>query len=239
MKKFVLTLCAAALLVPAVTFAQQPVPIQDVTKAPVRTKYVAPVYPREAQSARVSGTVVIEAVIGPDGIVKDAKILRSIALLDEPALAAVRQWEYTPTTLNGQPVPVIMTVSVNFTLRDRRGMSAPVTAMSPSAVPPEPVLLKGKEVLRIGGNVKAPERVKYVQPVYPADMLADHVSGIVIIEAIIDETGHVAQTKVLRSVPGFDQAAVDAVMQWEYTPTLLNGLAVPVLMTVTVNFSMK
>jgi protein TonB len=56
-------------------------------------------------------------VIGPNGRVTDVKILRSVPLLDEAAVAAVQQWEYTPTLLNGVPVPVIMTVTVNFQLR--------------------------------------------------------------------------------------------------------------------------
>ena len=77
----------------------------------------APVYPQIAQSARVQGVVIIEATISPTGKVTDARVLRSIPLLDQAALDAVRQWEYTPTTLNGVPVPVIMTVTVNFTLQ--------------------------------------------------------------------------------------------------------------------------
>ena len=85
--------------------------------APTRIKVVQPVYPAIAQSARVQGVVVIEAVIGTDGKVRDAKVLRSIPLLDQAAVEAVRQWEYTPSRLNGVPVPVIMTVTVNFTLR--------------------------------------------------------------------------------------------------------------------------
>ena len=76
-----------------------------------------PVYPSIAQSARVQGVVIIEATIGPNGSVTDAKVLRSIPLLDAAALDAVRQWQFTPTTLNGQAVPVIMTVTVNFTLQ--------------------------------------------------------------------------------------------------------------------------
>ena len=70
-----------------------------------------------ARAARVSGVVILETVIGPDGRVTDVKILRSVPLLDDAALEAVRQWEYTPTLLNGVPVPVIMTVTVNFQLR--------------------------------------------------------------------------------------------------------------------------
>jgi len=82
---------------------------------PKKIKDVQPVYPAIAQSARVSGVVTIEATIGSDGKVVDAKVVRSIPLLDEAALTAVRQWEYLPTMLNGVPVPVLVTVTVNFT----------------------------------------------------------------------------------------------------------------------------
>jgi protein TonB len=78
---------------------------------------VKPVYPAIAQSARVQGVVILEATIGTDGRVTDVKVLRSIPLLDQAAIDAVKQWQYTPTTLNGQPVPVIMTVTVNFALQ--------------------------------------------------------------------------------------------------------------------------
>jgi protein TonB len=94
-----------------------PVRVGGNIKAPNKTKNVAPVYPPIAQSARVQGVVIIEATIGPDGRVKDAKVLRSIPLLDQAALDAVKQWQFTPTLLNGVPVPVIMTVTVNFTLQ--------------------------------------------------------------------------------------------------------------------------
>ena len=61
--------------------------------------------------------MILEATIDPEGHVAGAKVLRSIPQLDDAALAAVRQWEFTPTLLNGAPVPVIMTVTVNFTLQ--------------------------------------------------------------------------------------------------------------------------
>ena len=84
-------------------------------RTPIKIQDVKPVYPAMAQSAHVAGAVIIEATIGPDGKVIDAKVLRSIPLLDEAALDAVRQWVYTPTLLNGVPVPVVMTVTINFT----------------------------------------------------------------------------------------------------------------------------
>ena len=75
-----------------------------------------PVYPQIARAAAVQGVVILELVIGEDGAVSNARVLRSIPLLDQPALDAVRQWRYEPTLLNGVPTPVIMTVTVNFSL---------------------------------------------------------------------------------------------------------------------------
>ena len=86
-------------------------------RPPTKTKDVAPVYPAAAKSARIAGVVIIEATIGADGKVIDAKVLRSVPMLDEAALDAVRQWEFKPTLLNGVPVPVVMTVTVNFKLQ--------------------------------------------------------------------------------------------------------------------------
>jgi protein TonB len=84
---------------------------------PTKTRDVSPIYPPVAQSARVQGIVILEAIIGPTGRVTEVSVIRSVPLLDEAAITAVKQWEYTPTLLNGVPVPVIMTVTVNFTLR--------------------------------------------------------------------------------------------------------------------------
>src|SRR5207247_9976967 len=94
-----------------------PVRVGGNVKPPTKIKDVKPVYPAIAQAARVQGVVIIEATIGPNGQVQEAKVLRSIPLLDSAALDAVRQWVFSPTLLNGVPVPVIMTVTVKFTLQ--------------------------------------------------------------------------------------------------------------------------
>lgn len=86
-------------------------------RRPEKIHDIAPVYPPVAQAARIEGVVIIEATIGVDGRVQDAHVLRSAPLLDEAALAAVRQWIYTPTRLNGLPVSVVMTVTVRFQLQ--------------------------------------------------------------------------------------------------------------------------
>jgi protein TonB len=96
--------------------SQPPVRPGGDIKRPTKIKDVPPEYPRIAQTARVQGFVIIEATIGPTGTVQDARILRSVPLLDAAALEAVRKWEYTPTLLNGMPVPVLMTITITFTL---------------------------------------------------------------------------------------------------------------------------
>ena len=79
--------------------------------------YVAPAYPPLARTARVEGTVILEAVLDTEGRVREARVLRSVPLLDAAALEAVQQWTFTPTRLNGDPVPVVLTVTVVFSLR--------------------------------------------------------------------------------------------------------------------------
>jgi TonB family protein len=91
-----------------------PVRVGGQIRPPTKIKDVQPVYPAIARSARVAGVVTIEATIGPDGKVMDAKVVRSVPLLDQAALDAVRQWEYMPTLLNGVPVPVVVSVTINF-----------------------------------------------------------------------------------------------------------------------------
>jgi TonB family protein len=95
-----------------------PVRVGGNIKTPTKVRDVRPMYPPDAEAAKIQGVVILEATINADGRVSDAKILRSIPMLDDAALAAVREWEFTPTYLNGAAVPVIMTVTVNFTLQD-------------------------------------------------------------------------------------------------------------------------
>jgi protein TonB len=85
-------------------------------KEPQKLRHVPPLYPAIAQQAGVEGKVIVEAIIGTDGRVREARVVVSKPLLDDAALSAVRQWVFTPTLLNGVPVPVIMTVTVQFRL---------------------------------------------------------------------------------------------------------------------------
>ena len=90
---------------------------QDGVAAPRRTKTVSPSYPQEALAQGVRGIVILEILIDPQGKVKSAEVIRSIPLLDEAALSAVRNWEYEVTKVDGTPVSVRLTVPITFALK--------------------------------------------------------------------------------------------------------------------------
>ena len=108
-----------------------------------------------------------------------------------------------------------------------------------SPPPPPPAPPRPKEPVRVGGRIVAPTKLLNVNPVYPRIALAAGKEGLVILEALIAEDGTVRDVKVLRPAPLFEEAAVTAVRQWRFSPTLLNGEPVPLVMTVTVSFTLQ
>jgi TonB family protein len=92
--------------------------------------------------------------------------------------------------------------------------------------------------MHVGNGITAPQKTKDVKPVYPPMAVASGVHGIVILEATIGRDGKVQQVTVLSGEPLLQKAAIDAVDAWEFTPTLIDGAPVPVIMTVTVNFTL-
>ena len=86
-------------------------------------------------------------------------------------------------------------------------------------------------------RISEPTKIKDVRPDFPPNMLAAGVSGVVILAATIDKDGHVVDLDVVRSTPGFAEAAIKAVSKWEYTPTLLKGEPIPIVMTTVVTFN--
>ena len=119
--------------------------------------------------------------------------------------------------------------------RSARAGSAPVDPGG-RVVPPPPPPPPPPGPVRVGGEIAAPKKIHDVPPIYPADARAAGVGGIVIIDATITTDGTVRNAQVLRGNPLLNQAALDAVLQWMFTPTLLNGAPVEVQMTVTITF---
>lgn len=231
-------------------------PISPENPIPRRTFSVAPVYPAEASGINAVSTVALVATIDETGRVVEIRKAREPLVLSQTgtpnptalkiageaivrdAAGALRRWTYDP------PAKGPMTFTVSFTFKPGAEASS---SQSTTVTPPLPTASVAgvtagapgtMQPIRVGGQIKAPTQISKVQPVYPADALAARVQGIVILEAIIGVDGRVTDAKVLRSVPLLDEAAVNAVRQWVYTPTLLNGVPAPIIMTVTVTFNL-
>ena len=214
-----------------------PVPPQATTMAaPPVVNRVDPVYPPLAQQARIQGTVQLQVTIDTNGRVDRLTVLRGHPLLVSSALEAVRQWSYAPGNAG------TFETSVDFMLppgtppspgmagMGKNGPPAGVSTQYTSTMPGTPT------VIRIGSNVMAAKLVNRVEPVYPADAKSAGIEDSVLLEIQIAHDGHVESVDPKEGNPVLAAAAVDAVKQWTYAPTLLNGNPVKVITTVTVAF---
>ena len=197
----------------------------DDIKPPKLIKQVNPVYPQVARQAQVEGMVILEAKTDEQGNVVGARILRSIPVLDQAAIDAVKQWKYEPLVIDGKPRKVLFTVTVRFMLKEGdKGKTLDKFAQG---------------AIRAENDIKPPKLIKEVFPVYPEVARVAVIEGVVILGVKTDEEGQVKDVIVLRSIPLLDQAAIDAVRQWVYEPMIIDGKAVPVVFTVTVRFQLK
>ena len=105
--------------------------------------------------------------------------------------------------------------------------------------PPPPTPQRHKGPYRVGGKVRAPQLIEQVQPIYPALARQARIQGNVVIDSVIDPQGDVTQMKVVSGSPLLVQAAISALKQWRYQPTLLNGEPVAVDMFVTIHFEQE
>jgi periplasmic protein TonB len=106
-------------------------------------------------------------------------------------------------------------------------------------LPPPPPPPRPKDPIHVGGRISPPMKLVHVNPIYPPIPLAARKEGLVILEALIGEDGTVREVHALRPAPLFEEAAIVAVRQWRFSPTLLNGEPVPIVMTVTVSFTLQ
>ena len=206
-----------------------------------------PDYPREALPYGVEATTIVKVTIATTGdVVKTQTVKWRLAFdreIDDPnywashpeqpfaiaSEAAAQQWKF-------EPLAKETTCEISFAFRTRKD-GDPVL-MSPPASTGIRFLeggTPGVKAIRVGGAVRVPERIVYVAPVLPKAASAARIEGVVILEARIGTDGSVVDARVQRSIPLLDDAAVAAVRQWRYTPTLLNGEPVEVLLTVPVS----
>ena len=120
------------------------------------------------------------------------------------------------------------------------GIAGGVLGGLPEPPPPPPAPPATRAPVRIGGQIQSPTLLHRVEPVYPPTAVDARLQGMVILEAIVDRDGTVAEVKVLRSANGLlDREAVIAVKQWRYSPLVLNGLRERFVLTVTLTFHLE
>jgi TonB family protein len=139
-----------------------------------------------------------------------------------------------PTPFDPEPI-FVERAAVEYAFTDNQPVSADFTVGLPVA-PPTPPQVR----LRAGADVEPPRLLQRVQPEYPEIAVRARKECVVVLEALIGKTGEVLDIKLLRACGlGLDEAALEAVYQWRYTPTLLNGRPVEVIANVTVVFELK
>jgi TonB family protein len=182
---------------PAVPAAvSNPAPAADAVRIagrdvpwPKRTRSITPVYPPAAAAVGQRGIVIVQILVGPDGKVAAAEVVRSVPPFDAPALAAVRQWEYEVTRVNGQPVPVQLTIPITFALRLPDVTREPgVPEMRQGVAPPFPA----------GAAPKEPARVTA--------------------ELTLDGDGQVREAAITGGDPPYTEALLQAVRTWAFVP---------------------
>lgn len=217
---------------PAVRPAQLSKPAQVVRR-------VVPVYPSQPGASGVSGEVQIYLTIGTDGRPTDIRVLHSLGMgFDESAIAAVKQWTFAPAQQNGTPVEAQMQVTVPFNPASAAPPPPAPQATYQTPLPPVPLRI------RVGGNVQMAMLINKVDPVYPSQALTagpdgGPLEGKVTLAVIIGKDGTVESVQPTEGHPLLAAAAADAVRQWVYKTTLLNGQPVEVSTTVTLSMTAK
>jgi TonB family protein len=156
---------------------------------------------------------------------------------------AVSQWRYEPPA--DPPISFDVTIAFGPAAEPSLVMHGGLV-LRPAGPPPPPPPPPGSfdsaawadGAMRVGGGIRPPVKIRHVGPVYPPAARAAGVQGVVIVEVRIEPDGRIQHARVLRSIPMLDQAALDAVLQWEFEPTLVNGVSTPILMNVTVQFTL-
>jgi TonB family protein len=176
--------------------------------------HVEPRYPEIARQARVSGVVLLQAGTDIYGRVAAVKILKSIPLLDQAAVEAVRQWVYEPRIEDGLAREAMFVVPVVFALVDE--LPQAVASVLP---------LDDGHILKKKHGSDIP---------YPSDAAKNRVEGEVVLEVRVDESGKVTAVKPIVSNPAFDASALEAVSRWTFEPYIVAGRKNPQSVTVMV-----
>jgi protein TonB len=191
---------------------------------------VAPAYPPLAIQARISGVVKFRTTVGADGSVRHITVISGHPLLVPNAIGALKEWKFPPQAAESD-----YQVEIVFSIAD----VSPGDVAAANALRTQPA--QGKKAgppgaIMIGPMVQAAKLINRVEPIYPDAARAAGIEGDITVQVTIGEDGSVDDAKVVDGNPVLAAAAIKAVWQWKYQPTLLNGQPVKVYTTVTVSF---
>jgi len=250
-------LLAISIIVLSTLAGAQAVPmgvrVNEGVQRTFRTKRVDPIYPPLAIQTHLEGVVVLNIWIDKTGVVQKVTIESGQPMLAESAIAAVKQWQYKPYLISGEPVLVETKVTLNYKIsadsanvglvRDAPGEPGSsavgaifgVISASPTTPPTTPL----PHPIRISSKLAESMRIRKLPPQYPPAARNGDVKGAVLLDVIIDEDGDVYSATVISGDSTLDTAALDAVKQWKYKPYLFAGKAVDAETTVRVSFGLK
>lgn len=218
---------AAALAIPALFVAEQ------IPEIPTMLAFVAPApSPPAPPPPPAQRPAAVKPVTQPQPVPSTPEVIEVITPVDAPPHATATEATGPPAIEDGVPGGVDGGVPGGIVGGLANGASEP-----PPPPPPAPAT---REPVRIGGDIQPPALVHRVEPVYPPAAVVARLQGIVILEALVDRDGLVAEVKVLRSAGSIlDREALTAVRQWRYSPLLRNGQRERFVLTVTLSFSVQ
>jgi len=169
----------------------------------------------------------------PKGLTAPREIPKEVAQMTEPVIQSAPDMPSVGGVMGGIPGGV-MGGTVG-------GLIGSVPSVAPPPPPPPPAKVEAPAATRIqvGGQVQAAMIVNQVEPVYPRLAASARISGEVRLKAVISKDGRIEDLKLISGHPLLVQAAMDAVKQWTYKPTVLNGNPVEVATEIDVNFALS
>ncbi|MCL4848969.1 MAG: TonB family protein [Acidobacteria bacterium] len=200
---------------PAVGHVAQPgIPTDQPRPTPAAILKAPVVFP--AVAAGPGGPVILHVRTDAAGTPTGVEAVGGEVELAEAAVSALWAWRFEP---DAEAREFLIALNVR-----------------PSA--PDP--FSDAPAARVGGDVTPPTKIVHVSPVYPPEARERGIQGVVVLEVRIGRDGHTTEGRVLRPVDWrLDAAALDAALRWQFAPTFVEGSARPVVMTVTVNFTLQ
>ena len=236
----------------------RPVAGEDV-RAPKRTRDKMAGYPERALINGVRGLVILELLINPKGEVKEVRAVQAPPELAEAAMKAARDWKFEPTMIAGKPAEVLGYAAVRFGQTSepipadfmemaafyyQRGLFRLVRAALESA------LARSREdrdrfgawvhmSSRPGAAFTNPVKTRDVPPKYPESALSGRMQGSVVIEVLLDTRGTIGRVHIVSPPSVLDAAAVQAVLQWQFTPATRDGVPTAIAIMNRVDFRVR